>query len=68
MLGKYQLLEPIGHGGMGTVYKAVHTLLKRTVAVKVLPPDRLRNPQAVSRFRREIEAADYMAITSQLYA
>jgi WD40 repeat protein/tRNA A-37 threonylcarbamoyl transferase component Bud32 len=57
MLGKYQLLEPIGQGGMGTVYKAVHTLLKRTVAVKVLPPNRLKDAQAVSRFRREIEAA-----------
>ena len=57
MLGKYELLEPIGQGGMGTVYKAVHTLLKRTVAVKVLPPNRLKDPQAVNRFRREIEAA-----------
>jgi WD40 repeat protein/tRNA A-37 threonylcarbamoyl transferase component Bud32 len=57
MLGKYQLLGVLGQGGMGTVYKAVHTLLKRTVALKVLPPNRLKNPVAVSRFRREIEAA-----------
>jgi len=56
-LGKYQLLEKIGQGGMGTVYKAFHTLLKRIVALKVLPPNRLKDPQAVSRFRREIEAA-----------
>lgn len=56
-LGKYQLLEKIGQGGMGTVYKAFHALLKRIVALKVLPPNRLKDPQAVSRFRREIEAA-----------
>ncbi len=56
-LGKYQLLEKIGQGGMGAVFKAVHTLLKRTVAVKVLAPHRLTDPRAVTRFRREIEAA-----------
>lgn len=57
ILGKYQLLEPIGQGGMGTVYRAIHTLLKRTVAIKVLPPNRLKDAASVSRFRREIEAA-----------
>ena len=55
-LGQYQLVEELGHGGMGDVYKALHTKLKRTVAVKLLPADRQRSPQAVSRFLREMEA------------
>ncbi len=56
-LGKYQLFEQIGQGGMGEVYKAMHTILKKTVAVKVLPPHRLKNADAIARFRREREAA-----------
>ncbi|MCY2986672.1 MAG: protein kinase [Planctomycetota bacterium] len=55
-LGQYELLEQIGRGGMGTVYKALHQRLKRHVAVKLLPNDRLRAPQAVARFVREMEA------------
>ncbi len=55
-LGQYKILERIGRGGMGTVYKALHTRLKRTVAVKVLPRDRLQDPRAVVRFQRELEA------------
>jgi serine/threonine protein kinase len=54
-LGQYQLLEEIGHGGMGTVYKARHVLLKRTVAVKVLLPERVQDASAVARFHREME-------------
>ena len=49
-IGQYQLVEELGHGGMGDVYKAFHTKLKRTVAVKLLPAHRQRSPQAVSRF------------------
>lgn len=52
----YQLGEPIGQGGMGTVYKALQTHLDKIVAIKVLPPDRLQDPAAVARFRREIRA------------
>ena len=55
-LGQYQLLEKLGSGGMGTVYKARHTKLKRLVAIKVLPSDRVANESAVARFHREMEA------------
>ena len=54
VLRDYRLLEPLGFGGMGTVYKAVHTRLDRLVAVKLLPARRLGDEQAVSRFQREM--------------
>jgi serine/threonine protein kinase len=55
-LGQYELVERLGQGGMGTVYKALHTRLKRPVALKLLPKDRLQDAQAVARFQREMEA------------
>jgi len=55
-LGDYQLLEKLGEGGMGAVYKALHTKLKRTVAIKILPKDRLWDEHAVARFEREMAA------------
>lgn len=55
-LGQYQLLERLGRGGMGVVYKARHARLKRLVAVKVIAHHRLPDPQAVARFYREMEA------------
>src|SRR5262249_6669400 len=55
-LGDCRLLTKLGEGGMGTVYRALHTLLGKQVAVKVLAPDRRPDPQAVARFRREIQA------------
>jgi len=55
-LGEYQLQEKLGQGGMGAVYRAIHTRLKRTVAVKVLPQDRTGDTRAVARFEREMEA------------
>ncbi len=55
-LGEYQLVGKLGHGGMGTVYKAVHTKLDRTVALKVLPRSRMDDPRAVARFEREMKA------------
>ena len=55
-LGEYRLLEKLGAGGMGEVYKAVHTEMDRVVAVKVLPPGHLHDERAVARFKREIKA------------
>ena len=55
-IGPYRLLAKLGQGGMGTVYKALHTKLKRTVALKVLSADRMRDAQAAARFEREMEA------------
>jgi formylglycine-generating enzyme required for sulfatase activity len=60
-LGQYVLLEPLGSGGMGRVFKAMHRRLKRIVAVKVLAPDLLRSAEARARFRREAEAVARLA-------
>jgi WD40 repeat protein/tRNA A-37 threonylcarbamoyl transferase component Bud32 len=54
---RYHLLEPLGSGGMGTVYKARHLLMDRLVALKVVHPRLLRDPRAVERFRREARTA-----------
>ncbi|MGC9396429.1 MAG: protein kinase domain-containing protein [Anaerolineae bacterium] len=55
--GQYEILAPIGEGGMGMVYRARDTLLNREVAVKVLPPELARDREFVTRFRREAETA-----------
>ena len=55
-LGPYQLLDKLGEGGMGAVYKARHAKLGRLVALKVLPPHVLSRPDALSRFEREMKA------------
>jgi serine/threonine protein kinase len=55
-LRDYRLLARLGQGGMGTVYKAIHTHLDKLVAVKLLPGSRMRDEQAVARFRREMKA------------
>ena len=52
-LGHYRILELIGAGGMGVVYRALDTRLNRNVAVKVLPPGALHSEKARRRFRRE---------------
>jgi serine/threonine protein kinase len=54
-IGPYQVVTRVAHGGMGTVYKAFHTKLKRVVAVKVLPASRTQDAAAVARFEREME-------------
>jgi eukaryotic-like serine/threonine-protein kinase len=54
-LGPYEILAPIGAGGMGEVYRARDTALKRDVALKVLPADFLNNADRTARFQREAE-------------
>lgn len=55
-LGRFQLLELLGRGGMGAVYKALHTKLDCEVAVKLLRPELTDKPEAVARFEREMKA------------
>ena len=61
MLGRtishYQILEKLGEGGMGVVYEASDTRLDRFVAIKVLPPDKLTDPERRRRFTQEAKAA-----------
>src|SRR3954462_66294 len=54
-LGPYEILSPIGAGGMGEVYRARDTRLKRDVAIKVLPEHFAKDPERLSRFQREAE-------------
>ena len=54
-LGAYEILAPVGAGGMGEVYRARDTVLKRNVALKVLPEAFARDPQRMARFQREAE-------------
>jgi Tol biopolymer transport system component len=55
-LGPYEILAPIGAGGMGEVYRARDTRLDRSVAIKILPPHLSANPDAKQRFEREARA------------
>jgi eukaryotic-like serine/threonine-protein kinase len=55
-LGPYEVLSPLGAGGMGEVYRARDTRLDREVAVKVLPASLARDPAALARFEREAKA------------
>ncbi|WP_146577713.1 serine/threonine-protein kinase [Neorhodopirellula pilleata] len=56
-LGAYKLLRPLGKGGMGMVYLGEHHVMKRQMALKVLPPDALKDARRIERFKEEARAS-----------
>jgi eukaryotic-like serine/threonine-protein kinase len=61
LLNQYLLMDRLGEGGMGEVYRARHTRLERDVALKVMRKEKMASAEAVKRFRREIRAAATLA-------
>ncbi len=66
-LGRYRLKDKLGSGGMGDVYLAEHTLLKRPCAIKVIRPDKTGDPRALARFEREVQAASQLSHWNSIY-
>ncbi len=60
-IGPYRILDLIGEGGMGRVFRALHTRLGREVALKVIRREKLANPMTVRRFRQEIQAVAHLS-------
>src|SRR5207247_8198334 len=56
-IGPYRVLDRLGEGAMGQVYKAHHAVMRRTVALKVIRKEYLADPTAVARFYKEVQAA-----------
>ena len=67
-LGQYILVDRLGEGGMGQVYKARHRALSRVVALKVIRKECLDNPNALPRFQREIRAVAQLAHPNIIHA
>jgi hypothetical protein len=59
-LGQYELEEKIGHGGMGVVYRARHAMMKRPVAIKLLPAEAAEE-KSIARFEREVQLTSQLA-------
>src|SRR5262249_3749592 len=68
VLSQYILLERLGTGARGAVFKARHQKMDRLVALKVLKPDASKDPEGVQRFYREIEVASQMSHPTIVHA
>ena len=67
-IGDYELEQQIASGGMGSVFRARHTRLERTVAIKILPERKMQNSAAISRFKREMKIIGQMNHPSMVSA